>query len=101
MVLVLQQAPLPLRVRVAGYVALTKPRIAVMGLVTVALGFLLATTGEWSAVTLGHSLLGIGLIAAQRGGMKLALPFGTFLALGALAAMFAGDPLIAWYAQFF
>lgn len=47
------------------------------------------------------ALLGIGLIAAQRGGMKLALPFGTFLALGALAAMFAGDPLIAWYAQFF
>lgn len=47
------------------YLALTKPRIAVMGLVTVALGFLLATTGEWSAATLGHSLLGIGLIAAS------------------------------------
>lgn len=47
------------------YLALTKPRIAVMGLVTVALGFLLAATGEWSAITLGHSLLGIGLIAAS------------------------------------
>ena len=47
------------------------------------------------------ALLGIALIAAQRGGMRLALPFGTFLALGALAAMFAGDPLIAWYSQFF
>ena len=47
------------------------------------------------------ALLGLALIAAQRGGMKLALPFGTFLALGALAAMFAGDPLIAWYSQFF
>ena len=35
------------------------------------------------------------------GGMRLALPFGTFLALGALAALFAGDPLIAWYSQFF
>jgi leader peptidase (prepilin peptidase)/N-methyltransferase len=46
-------------------------------------------------------LLGITLIALQRGGMKLALPFGTFLALGALAAMFVGDPLIAWYSQFF
>jgi prepilin signal peptidase PulO-like enzyme (type II secretory pathway) len=33
--------------------------------------------------------------------MKLALPFGTFLALGAVAAMLAGDPLIAWYAGFF
>jgi len=47
------------------------------------------------------ALLGIALIAAQRGGMRLALPFGTFLALGALAAMFAGDLLIAWYSQFF
>jgi len=47
------------------------------------------------------ALLGLALIAAQRGGMRLALPFGTFLALGALAAMFAGDPLIAWYSQFF
>ena len=40
-------------------------------------------------------------MAAQRGGMKLALPFGTFLAIGALVAMFVGEPLIAWYAGFF
>ncbi len=45
--------------------------------------------------------IGMALIAAQRGGMKLALPFGTFLAVGAVAAMLAGDPLIAWYAGFF
>ena len=45
--------------------------------------------------------IGMALIAAQRGGMKLALPFGTFLAVGALAAMLVGDPLIAWYAGFF
>ena len=45
--------------------------------------------------------IGLALIAAQRGGMKLALPFGTFLAAGAVAAMLAGDPLIAWYAGFF
>ena len=47
------------------YLVLTKPRIAVMGLVTVALGFLLAATGEWSGTTFGHSLLGIGLIAVS------------------------------------
>jgi leader peptidase (prepilin peptidase)/N-methyltransferase len=47
------------------------------------------------------AILGMALIAAQRGGMKLALPFGTFLAVGALAAMLAGDPLIAWYSGFF
>ena len=33
--------------------------------------------------------------------MKLALPFGTFLAVGAVAAMLAGEPLITWYAGFF
>ena len=47
------------------------------------------------------ALVGMGMMAAQRGGMKYALPFGTFLALGAVAAMFAGDPLIAWYSSFF
>ena len=45
--------------------------------------------------------IGIALIAAQRGGMKLALPFGTFLAVGAAVAMFVGQPLIDWYAGFF
>ena len=45
--------------------------------------------------------IGMALIAAQRGGMKLALPFGTFLAIGALVAMFVGQPLIDWYAGFF
>jgi leader peptidase (prepilin peptidase)/N-methyltransferase len=47
------------------------------------------------------ALIGMAMMAVQRGGMKYALPFGTFLALGALAAMFVGDPLIAWYAGFF
>ena len=47
------------------------------------------------------ALIGVGLIAAQRGGMKVALPFGTFLALGALAAMLVGDPIVNWYAGFF
>ena len=45
--------------------------------------------------------IGVALISAQRGGMKLALPFGTFLAVGAVAAMLAGEPLITWYAGFF
>src|SRR5688572_16155756 len=46
------------------------------------------------------ALIGVALIAAQRGGMKLALPFGTFLALGALVAMLAGEPLVNWYAGY-
>jgi leader peptidase (prepilin peptidase)/N-methyltransferase len=47
------------------------------------------------------ALIGLALIALQRKGMRVAMPFGTFLAAGALAAMLAGDPLITWYAQFF
>ena len=47
------------------------------------------------------ALVGIGLIAFARGGMRLALPFGTFLSLGALAAMLVGEPLVAWYSGFF
>jgi leader peptidase (prepilin peptidase)/N-methyltransferase len=47
------------------------------------------------------AIIGLAMMAGQRGGMRYALPFGTFLAIGALAAMFVGDPLIAWYSGFF
>lgn len=47
------------------------------------------------------ALVGVGIIAFSRGSMRLALPFGTFLSLGALAAMLVGEPLVAWYAGFF
>jgi leader peptidase (prepilin peptidase)/N-methyltransferase len=47
------------------------------------------------------ALVGVAMLSMQRGGMKFALPFGTFLAIGALTAMFVGEPLVAWYAGFF
>jgi leader peptidase (prepilin peptidase)/N-methyltransferase len=47
------------------------------------------------------ALVGLGLMASQRGSMKLALPYGTFLALGAVAAMLVGEPLVAWYVGFY
>jgi leader peptidase (prepilin peptidase) / N-methyltransferase len=47
------------------------------------------------------SLVGIGLLASGRGGMQFALPFGTFLACGALAAAVAGETLLAWYLGFY
>ena len=46
------------------------------------------------------AFVGLGMMAVQRGGMKYALPFGTFLAIGAVVAMFVGEPLVAWYAGF-
>jgi leader peptidase (prepilin peptidase)/N-methyltransferase len=46
------------------------------------------------------AFIGLAMMAFQRGDMKYALPFGTFLAIGAVVAMFVGEPLIAWYAGF-
>lgn len=43
------------------------------------------------------SVIGVLVIATRRGGMKHELPYGTFLALAALAASLAGDRVVAWY----
>jgi len=47
------------------------------------------------------SLIGVGAIALGRGGMKSMLPFGTFLAVGALTAAVAGDVILNWYLGFY
>ena len=47
------------------------------------------------------SVVGVGLLATRRGTMQAALPFGTFLALGAIAAALIGQPLLAWYLSFY
>jgi leader peptidase (prepilin peptidase) / N-methyltransferase len=43
------------------------------------------------------SVVGLFVILIKRGGMKYALPYGTFLALGALVASLAGDRIVNWY----
>jgi leader peptidase (prepilin peptidase)/N-methyltransferase len=43
------------------------------------------------------SVIGVLVLATRRGGMKHALPYGTFLALGALIASLFGDQIVAWY----
>ena len=40
-------------------------------------------------------------LATSRGSMRYALPFGTFLALGALVAMLSGDAIFGWYLGLF
>lgn len=47
------------------------------------------------------SLAGGVLIASGRGNMKYALPFGTFLAVGAVFAATWGDPIAEWYFGFY
>lgn len=50
--------------KLADYLELTKPRIAVMALFTVAIGYLLAAGGDVRAAVLLHTLVGAGLVAA-------------------------------------
>ena len=47
--------------------------------------------------SLTGSIVGVGLIASGRGGMQAALPFGTFLAVGALVAAVSGEQMLTWY----
>ena len=49
------------------------------------------------ASSVAGSLIGFLVILLKRGGMKYALPYGTFLALGALAASLFGEPILDWY----
>jgi protoheme IX farnesyltransferase len=50
--------------RVADYVEIAKPRISLMVLLTVTVGYLLGGEGTWSTAALCHSWLGIALVAA-------------------------------------
>jgi leader peptidase (prepilin peptidase) / N-methyltransferase len=49
------------------------------------------------AASLSGSVVGLALIAVRGGDGKTRLPFGVFLALGAIAAWFFADPLAARY----
>ena len=62
--LAIKSAPLPVRPRFADYGELTKPRIAAMALITVAVGYLMgaAPSADWKILSM--TLLGSGLVAA-------------------------------------
>jgi leader peptidase (prepilin peptidase)/N-methyltransferase len=49
--------------------------------------------------SLSGTVIGLAMIAAGRGSMKYALPFGTFLAIGAAAAATVGPALLDWYVR--
>jgi leader peptidase (prepilin peptidase) / N-methyltransferase len=50
--------------------------------------------------SLAGSSVGLALIASKRGDMKYALPFGTFLAMGAALAATVGPGVLNWYLGF-
>ena len=46
---------------------------------------------------LAAAVVGVGLMVAGVRGRKDRVPFGPFLALGAIASVFVGGPMLAWY----
>ena len=49
--------------------------------------------------SLTGTLAGMAVILRQRADMKLAVPFGPFLAIGAIGYVFIGPETLAWYLQ--
>jgi leader peptidase (prepilin peptidase)/N-methyltransferase len=47
------------------------------------------------------SLVGVLVIVIKRGGMKYALPYGTFLSIAALVASLVGQRILDWYLGFY
>jgi leader peptidase (prepilin peptidase) / N-methyltransferase len=75
--------------------------VRLAGLVGGVLGYL-----SWSAWAIGAfagfvlgAVVGLGLIAAGRGGRRTAVPFGPFMVAGALLAVFVAAPVARWYAD--
>ncbi len=67
------------------------------------LGMIGALLGPWGVVvtvliaSLSGSVVGVAVILGRGGDGKTRLPFGVFLALGAVAAWFFADPLVTRY----
>jgi leader peptidase (prepilin peptidase)/N-methyltransferase len=47
------------------------------------------------------SIVGVFVLVGRKESLKYAMPFGTFLAVGAFVAAVAGDAILEWYLQFF
>jgi leader peptidase (prepilin peptidase) / N-methyltransferase len=74
--------------------------VKMLGMIGAFLGWKLMLVTMVIASLLG-SIVGVTVIVARKGGMKSALPFGTFLAIGALVAAVAGDVILDWYLGFY
>lgn len=47
--------------------------------------------------SIAGAVIGLAVIAVRRGGMKYALPYGTFLSVAALVASLYGERIVRWY----
>ena len=69
---------------------------AVLGLFLGWLGLRYVAVGFFLGFLLG-AVSGVALLVLRRRGRKDHIPFGPFLAAGAVIAVLAGSPILAWY----
>jgi leader peptidase (prepilin peptidase)/N-methyltransferase len=86
--------------RVRGIEGLGMGDVKMLGMIGAFLGWKLVLVTLVLASFSG-SFIGIAMMMSGRGGMKAALPFGTFLAVGALIASVVGDRFLEWYLSFY
>jgi len=72
--------------------------VKMLAMIGAFLGWQLMLATLFVSTILG-SIIGLAMIATKRGDLKTALPFGCFLALGAILASVAGDMAVNWYAS--
>ncbi len=51
--------------------------------------------------SLSGTFAGLVVMAVSKGNLRTKLPFGTFLGMGAIAAVYAGERLIRWYTSLY
>jgi leader peptidase (prepilin peptidase)/N-methyltransferase len=86
--------------RARGHEGLGMGDVKMLGMIGAFLGWPLMLLTLVLASLMG-SLVGVGMLALRRGDMQAALPFGTFLAVGAFVGMTAGDSILGWYLSFY
>jgi len=82
--------------RLAGQEGMGGGDVKMLAMVGAFLGWkLVLVTLVFSSVA--GSVIGLLVLASRRGTLKHALPYGTFLAMGALIASLFGERIVAWY----
>ena len=70
--------------------------VKMLAMIGAFLGWRLVLVTLFVSTILG-SVIGVGIVVAKKGNMKTALPFGCFLAIGAILASAVGDRAVTWY----
>lgn len=86
--------------RVRGQEGLGMGDVKMLGMIGAFLGWKLVLLTLVLA-SLSGTIVGVGVLLMKRESMKYAMPFGTFLAVGAIIAAVAGDPIVDWYLGFY